>query len=272
MSDGTVRPSSNHSRTNQLIPPHSPASASPTPTQRGSSTPSFTVGPEGYRLAKWRPLTDGRNPSTVLLSTIVSDGRTGAGRYGQSSGCSGSGDVEAPVVGAGVCDVVGDGCGAGVAVGRRGGDRHGFRDVDADDRRLDALRRKRADLRGHDVDDEQVVALRGRRETSERRPVRSRAARMLLASSTGVTEAAAAASTWRSSVTPSGDPRPDELSVRGRRRAPTGFRLVPFDVPATGFVPQAARPRFVTQSVSPRASPGCRSRLDGAETPHRSGR
>src|SRR6185295_1702897 len=63
MSDGTVRPSSNHSRTNQLIPPHSPASASPTPTHRGSSIPSFTVGPEAYLLAKWRPLTDGRNPS-----------------------------------------------------------------------------------------------------------------------------------------------------------------------------------------------------------------
>ena len=63
---GMGSPVSKRSRTNQLIPPHSPASALPTPTQRGSMKPRRTVGPGGKRFEKCRPWTDGRKPGTAF--------------------------------------------------------------------------------------------------------------------------------------------------------------------------------------------------------------
>ena len=65
-SGGIGRPASKRSRTNQAIPPHSPAEASPIPIQRGSSGPSRTVGPGGKRLAKWSPWVLGRKPGTAF--------------------------------------------------------------------------------------------------------------------------------------------------------------------------------------------------------------
>jgi hypothetical protein len=70
LSVGIGCPASNRSRTYQAIPPHSPAAASPIPTQRGSNGPIFNVGPGGKRFAKRSPRVLGRNPGTALESAI----------------------------------------------------------------------------------------------------------------------------------------------------------------------------------------------------------
>ncbi len=66
VSGGTARFFVNVSRTYQAIPPHRPALASPTPTQRGSMNPSLTVGPGGKLFEKWSPQVLGWKPATAF--------------------------------------------------------------------------------------------------------------------------------------------------------------------------------------------------------------
>ena len=67
-----ARPASKRSRTNQLIPPHRPADASPMPIQpRVDARRVAAVGPGGKRLAKRSPCVLGRNPATAFDSTTA---------------------------------------------------------------------------------------------------------------------------------------------------------------------------------------------------------